>query len=660
MAINNAHWQFRSDKTIRYIGGAHGTATASYASVLELHRLAQDLGDNDTTTNDDFLDITVVNPTDKKFDTIVQLKNGWTLDEAHTTPASEYLYGGSIIQGEGGTEVIWDGIKVVANRGILVDVIQNDLTLTNRYWNNVPDSEKTAATATVTGVNGTGQKVLNVSDSSEFPAGTKIMIGAVTDEEYLVDSVTNGTTIVLTENLGTATTGGETIYLSTRGINPDAANGVAMQFMVKVRDAGADIDNRTLIFKTAEWFSTYSGFRIPSTGRGENTVPLTYATDLNNTTAMATVAGWGVDINNTSAGYNQIDLQQGDGVKGYYCAWDRNQPTSHTINEFYERMKYISRSGETDTTETYGIPGQEFRGVTHAVSIQAAASPGAYVEGGATDLSWGTGATAGTGKILAYDATGTMVYIQLLTGVAPGDGLVLTQGANSATSAASNATTEQAISYPFCGQSTGSSLVGAFGFTLEYADLSKDDKLISLDDGITRSPPNNVTFTVTGIESGYRVLIAAEDPGAPGNIDFDQMQLSSPLTGVTTTVTVNSVPANTPGTGTLRIHRVDGSYTRHPYSDVTGNVFTITSHDFGAGGNNSNASNNVFIGYFDDTSVGTSVNFNTVQTTNLDLFVEARFGGTGPDYTDSIKPVVGKGTLGSTGGSANLSPISDA
>jgi hypothetical protein len=180
MALDSTKWQVQTGKAIRYIGGDHGTATANYVTVLELHRWLQDLADNASVANDDYLDITTVSPSDKKFDTIITLTNGYTLDDAYTTPASEFIYGGSIIQGTGVTEVIYDGIRVVATRDVYVNVIQDNGVLTNDYWNSIPNGE------------------------------------------------------------------------TFRGINFDAANGVAMQFMVKIRDAGTNIDNTALLFTTRE------------------------------------------------------------------------------------------------------------------------------------------------------------------------------------------------------------------------------------------------------------------------------------------------------------------------------------------------------------------------------------------------------------------------
>ena len=585
MALDATKWQVMTDKKIRYIGGDHGTATANYVTVLELHRWLQDLADDASVLdhgNDDFLDITTLNPSNKSFDTIIYLTNGYYLDDAYTTPASEFIYGGSIIQDSGSGETIYDGIKVVANRGVIVNVIQNGAVLvpTNKFWNSTPNGESFA------------------------------------------------------------------------GINPDPANGVAMQFMVKVKDAGAFVDNGALLFTTREWGYTYSEFRIPSTGRGVNVVPLQYALDLNNATSSGTVSGW-TGITNVTSGFNLIDVDNNSVNEEYYSEWNRD---TYTINQFYERMKYITRNGETTTL--YGIPGEMFRGITHAIDI-GAPTGGAFVEGGATNLSWGSGATAGTAKILANDTTNNVLYVQLLTGVVPGNGVTVTQGAVSATTAGSNAVSEKAISTPFCGASTGSSLVGAYGFSLEYADLSTNDKITALD-GVTRQPPNNVQFTVKGIQNGWRILVGPED--GSGGLNYSQLSNTNLLDGAAvTSVTVDeAIPANTPATGTIRIQRADGQYTRHPYSAVdTGTkTFTITSHDFST--NNAAVGANVFISYIDQAATGTSVSYNTIQTATQTLYIEARFGGTGPTYSDSIKPAKTTGTLGTNGGEVTISSVSDA
>jgi hypothetical protein len=58
---------------------------------------------------------------------------------------------------------------------------------------------------------------------------------------------------------------------------------------------------------------------------------------------------------------------------------------------------------------------------------------------------------------------------------------------------------ERTLSFPFCGVSTGSAIIGAYGFGIEASDLSASDKVFDLTN-TQRQAPNNVTFTVGGLE----------------------------------------------------------------------------------------------------------------------------------------------------------------
>ena len=172
--------------------------------------------------------------------------------------------------------------------------------------------------------------------------------------------------------------------------------------------------------------------------------------------------------------------------------------------------------------------------------------------------------------------------------------------------------------------------------------------------------PKNVTFTVSGVVSGWRVLVGPEN-GSGGLLE-SQLSNTGLLNGVTTAVVVDeAIPANTPASGTIRIKRADGRFTRHPYSQVTATptTFTITSHDFTS--NNASIGADIYISYIDDDASATTISFNTIQSGGAQtLYVSARFGGTGPNYTDSIKPAATTGSLGSTGGAATISSVSDA
>lgn len=561
MAIGT-DFEIQNDKDIRYTGAAHGASGAGYYTVLELHRWLQDLADDASAAGDDFMDITKDTPSDKSFDTIINLINGFNIDDT----ASEHLYGGSIIQ-SGGDE-IYDGVQIIANAGCFTEIVQNGAILTNDFWNSTP-------------------------------------FGA-----------------------------------SALGLNPDATAGLSHRFIVKVRTGGADIDARKLIFQTREWGKTYSEFRIGGgTARGVNSVPLQFADDLNNTTAVGTVAGW-TSITNTE-GFRSIDVDNNSTPENYYSEWDKD---TYSINEFYERMKWLTRRGSASTI--YGINGELFRGITHEITVDGPTGTFSNVEA----VSW----SGGTGRMLAINSTtaATKMWIQLLTGVAPTDNQVITGGTSSATATVNVTVTDRTLSFPFCGVSTGSAIIGAFGFGLEALDLSATDKVFDLTN-TQRQAPNYVTFTVSGLVSGEdTVLVGPADAGA---LDVDQFTLNGALTGGTVTAVVvnGTIPADTPATGTIRILRANGAYSKHAYTAWATSTFTISSTDFSS--NNASNGANTFISYIDKVAAATSESFTTIYSSNRDLFIRVRDGGASP-----IKTFESTGVLGSGGGSATAVRTSDA
>lgn len=643
MALDATKWEIQNDKDIRYIGPVHGVTGANYVTTIELHRWLGDLADDASqATADDFLDITRDTPSDRSTDNIITLLNGYNIDQG----TSEYIYNGSIIQTNG--DEIYDGILVYANPDLHMEIIQNGANIANDFWNTV-----------------------QFNDGGINPSGY-------------------------------------------RGLNRDEANGIAMRFMVRTRTAAADIDGTRLITHTREWGKSYSEFRINGTSRGNNVSALTYVDDLNNdeTIGNMTSSPYTLVVND-SVGYNLMDVDNNLTDEGYYSRWDLN---GAGINDLYQRMKYLSRRGETATL--YGIEGQIFRGITHQVAVTGQGAPDwSPFE----PVSW----TGGTGQMLAVDDinASTKIWIQLLTGVAPTNTQPITGGTSGASANCSGTPVERVLAFPFCGQSTGSALIGAYGFGVDELDLSASDSVIDLLTANPITPPNNVTFTLGNLISGDQALVTERgyrfaydggttgwavgetltfttpagtarlnkiidngatgqiwigpmlsgDPptdnstvdGATGNGDvagsvvaaanLGQLTLNGALSGaaVTSVVVTGTIPLDTPATGTIRILRVNGAYTRHPYSAWATSTFTITSHNFSS--NNAANGANVHISYIDDTSAGATMTFTGVYQADRTMFFRVRNGSGGTP----IKTSEGTGTLGNAGGSANASRIDD-
>ena len=426
----------------------------------------------------------------------------------------------------------------------------------------------------------------------------------------------------------------------TTGLNADAANGISHRFMLKVRNAGVDIDGRRLIGQTREFGYTYSEFKINSTSRGNNVMALTYATDLNNQTAAGTVAGW-TTMNNTE-GYRALDVDGNAANEYYYSEWNRG--TGFTINQFYERMKWLTRRGSSSTI--YGLNGTLFRGITHEVEVDMQSGVGAFVA--VETVSW----TGGLGKMVALNSTTnpTKMWIQLILGSAPTNNQLITGGTSAATANVNVTITERTLSFPFCGASTGSAIIGAYGFGIEPSDLSATDKLFDLTN-TQKTPPNNVTFTVGGLLANHdRILVG---PAAAGVLDEDQFTLDATYSGaaVTSIQVSPAIPVDTPTTGvrTIRVQCDSGIYKLINYTSYTGDVFTIEETNFST--DNATSGNNCYISYIDkDITSGTTASFTTVYNVGLgdrSLFIRVRDGGATP-----IKTFETTGSNGSAGGSA--------
>jgi hypothetical protein len=654
---NDSNWEIQSDKDIRYIGADHGASGATYDTVIDFHRWLQDLADDAVATGDDLLDITRVNPSQRSTDNIITLINGYNIDDT----AAEHLYDGTIIQ-DGGDE-IYDGIVNFGNADVQIQLIHDGAVLSDDWWNKGGAGSQVATSTGAEAGTATGGSSTTLVDTGQSWA-TDEWVG------HTVYNTTEGCRGICISNTATTITfdsGGlydgtnqdfaaSDEYIIGVGLNSDADAGISHRFMIKVRTGGADIDGRRIIGINRRFNKTYGEFRINGTSRGNNVLALSDADDLNNDTAPQTVDGYS-GISNTQAGYNGIDVDDSTTVY-FYSEWNANKPT-RTINEFYERMKWITRDGAgADSTTLYGLNGDLFRGITTEVNIDSGS--GTWASAGADPgqgeaLSW----SGGTGHLLAVDNTAgnsaTKLWMQLLTGSAPGNSTTITGGTSGATAVtpSSNPITDRSalISTPFCGASTGSAIIGAYGFGVEKADLTNNDLVFDLDnDSYTR--PNLVTNSVTGLVSSEdRVLVApwdgvSTDTNGDPAIDKDQLSLSGSLTSANvSSVTVQeSIPADTPATGRFRLTDDDGYERLVIYSSWSGSTFTLDTgsnemtdnsyNDFdgisGSGTYQASNGNDVYISYIDKLADSTSLSFQSTYSSDRDLVVVVRDGGASP------------------------------
>jgi hypothetical protein len=428
--------------------------------------------------------------------------------------------------------------------------------------------------------------------------------------------------------------------------------GVSHNFLVKVRTAGADIDGRQILGLTRELNNTYAEFQIQGTARGNNVLALSESTDLNNPTVEATIATYDKFQNSVEGYDNANDVDPTVDPEEYYSRWDivaGTTPTTTTINDLYEYTKWVQRRGTAETL--YGMGGDLFRGVTHEISYNTLAG-GTFADSTLLQI----GSVVGAAYILADNGTDTM-WIQLIKLSTTLSG-TLTQGAVTATLGTATA---RPVSPAFIGQSTGSAIIGAYGLGIASNDLQAADTLTDLGAQLIK-PPNNVTFTVSGLTSGEdRVLVA---PRTGGVINKSQLTLNTTVNGaaVTSLVFTAGVPTDIEVPGTLRLvndsdYEVLLNYTAVSQTTVPRDTLTISAYNFSGTQENdaATAGNGAYITYIDKLAGSTTESFTVVYSTDRDLFIRVRDGGGTPVKTAENNAV----TLGDTSQTVAVSPVSD-
>jgi hypothetical protein len=204
----------------------------------------------------------------------------------------------------------------------------------------------------------------------------------------------------------------------------------------------------------------------------------------------------------------------------------------------------------------------------------------------ATGVPSGQNIAGGEAQMLALDDNGADgdLYFQLFHGSAPINNQLITGRTSAATCLVNATVTSRTITPTFIGVSTGSNVIGAYGVGFETTDVGASDQFTDLNGGLN-VPPNNVTFTVTGLVPGEdRVLVG---PRSAGVLNKAQFTTDTALTTATETIVslaAVAVPTDTPGAGDttlntrLRVQRDNGVWWRVPYSSydsATPGNFTI-------------------------------------------------------------------------------------
>jgi hypothetical protein len=217
--------------------------------------------------------------------------------------------------------------------------------------------------------------------SAQTPTAFSLINGwtiPANDYKYLKGgSITDTTNDDLWTNVYTIGTieSGTQLYIEQDGdvLSPWWTTG-HIDVLVKVKDTGSLIDSGLIRIFAREYTDINDHFQVDLSTGGRNPVPVATTDDSNNQTSSGTVATW-TDVTVTFGTVSR-NLNNGNGAKNYDVEIDC---ASRRLSQVYERLKYITRRGETTTLN--GIQGQLYRSANAGYTDVKASAFGTYAGG---------------------------------------------------------------------------------------------------------------------------------------------------------------------------------------------------------------------------------------------------------------------------------------
>lgn len=388
--------------------------------------------------------------------------------------------------------------------------------------------------------------------------------------------------------------------------------------LINVSPLGADTDSRYITAFVRTWTDGYDHFKVqaPTTG-GRNPVALATANDLNNQTSSGTVAGAPYNTITVSFGSYARDFNQDSVNENYVVEIDAG---GLTALQMYERLKYITRQGETTTLN--GVQGQFYKSANAAYAEAKTAPFGTYAGGkffGAKGV-YVTNIVAADLNNLVLTATDDLVYTAptsiavAVSSVVSGDRVLMARSVAASFTASMSGTvmTVSAVA-------SGKILIGQ---EITGAGISANTIVTSLGTGTGGTGTYNINNSQT---------IGSEAMTGSSVIDKYQFTIAS---RTSTTVVVNeTVGIDIPTTGVLRVG--DDRYTYTGLNRGTKTFSGMTSVSAYSAGQP------CYVPIIDEQAAGTTVSKSLTYLADFAVIARVRKKG--------ILPFENTGTVGNTG-----------
>jgi len=284
--------------------------------------------------------------------------------------------------------------------------------------------------------------------------------------------------------------------------------------------------------------------------------------------------------------HTTYDIDDDGTDENYAITIDCNQ---NPLSEVYEWLKYITRRGNTATTDTDGIEAEQYIGGEAFLKWTGSVS-GTIAEG--ADVTQAT--TGATGIIQAYDATNKVMQLRNVRGTFS-TGYVVTDNDNSGTVTIDDTATnfspkKQA---PF-GTFAGGTFFGARGVLLsDWLSSDENSFILTPMEGGTKERPTAITISVTNLV-GTDETTTTDDrvavfrlTGSGGDIDKSEYTCAGGESIGDTTIVTGSITQDTPGKttgGSLVLVDNDDNNAEYKirYSSWSSSTFTLANIDIAA------------------------------------------------------------------------------
>jgi hypothetical protein len=639
------------DFTIDYVNKRvyHETGQTVVYSVNALYSYLQDQFD-DLDQMDDTIPMSAQTPTD------YTLINGWFMDE----PSFRYLKGGAIqTSGYSGAIqiLLLDGTYVNASttdigKTVLDDggsagqLLAYDNTL-QKWWIRHTGTIANNSVMTISSGTGAGD-ALGASVSGENLYPNVYTLGSIEEDDS------------------------QQIYIIQDGDRltewwPDPATPTVRQIdvLIKVKEAGTEINNAIITvflrhYPAAGDADLYDHFGIDLTAGGRNAVPLATSPDLNNTTATATVSG-----------YSDVTIAFVNGTLTYSAisgAFTDLEPVSQAVSGATGVFLYQTTTTGAGTMTLGNVVGtfNNTNIITGGTSGATATSSSTLTEAYTMNKNFEQGSSYPYSVIIGCATrvlTQVYEYLKYVTRVGSSFSMYPTAKAQGGAITHSALEGQQYIrahednqtvpdntfspvkASPF-GTFAGGKLFGAQGVWIEdmaAADIQNFQLIDS--NGVTRTPPNKQSVTITNLISGDRVSVFRTTGGT--TIDKAMYSLDTGNnSGNSTIVVTGSISNDTPATGSIRL--VDTSNldfdreTRYTYTSWSGSTFSGVSPTLDR--NYTASDDKAYVPFIDEQASSTSITVQVIYVSDRDILLRVR-----RKASVAILPFETTGTFGSTG-----------